>query len=143
MASAWYDSGFEGILDGSIDWAADDIRVLLVTTAYTFSAVHDFVNDVTAQEVTGAGYSRQALVNESETFDAGTRQYRFDADDVVWASIEDDTAESCDAAIIFKQVTDDTDSILIAYVEDPSAITFNDGQVTLTFDATGVFRFDA
>ena len=46
MANVLYDKGREGFLDGSIDWDTDDIRVVLVKSAYAFSAAHDFMDDI-------------------------------------------------------------------------------------------------
>lgn len=46
MANALFDPGREGFLAGEIDWDTAVIKVALVR-AYTFSAAHKFVSDVT------------------------------------------------------------------------------------------------
>jgi hypothetical protein len=46
MANALFDPGREGFLDATIDWDTAVIKVALVR-AYTFSAAHKFVSDVT------------------------------------------------------------------------------------------------
>lgn len=46
MANALFDAGRQGFLAGEIDWDANDIRCALVR-GNTFSAAHDYVNDVT------------------------------------------------------------------------------------------------
>ena len=140
MASDIYDNGFEGISDGSIDWINDDIQILLVVDAYTFLRTEADVADVVASEVTASGYSRKALAGLSETWDQTTREFRFDATNPVWVAIDNNTAETSKAGIIFKFVTNDADSLLIAYVEDSSAITFNNSLVTLALGATGAFK---
>lgn len=53
MANVLYDKGREGFLDGSIDWDTDDIRVVLVRSSYTFSAAHDFLDDITSGNENG------------------------------------------------------------------------------------------
>lgn len=143
MASGIFDIAFEDVLDGSLDWIADDIQVLLIKSAYVFSVTDNFVGNISVNEVAGAGYSRKTLATKTEAFNAGAREYRFDAANVIWSNIDNDLTESTKAAVIFKQVTNDADSILIAYIEDPVTLTFNDGQVTLTFGATGVFKVGA
>ncbi len=143
MASGIYDIGFEGVMDGSINWGADDIQVLLLKSSHTFSEVQDFVSNISADEVAGTGYSRKVLASKTTVFNSGAREYRFDAANIVWTQIQDDLTEISKAAVVFKQVTNDADSILIAYIEDSSALTFNDGEVTLAFDSTGVFKVGA
>jgi len=46
MANALFDPGREGFLAGEIDWDTAVIKIALVR-AYTFSAAHKFVSDVT------------------------------------------------------------------------------------------------
>jgi hypothetical protein len=46
VASALFDPGRQGFLDGSIDYDTASIKVSLVR-GYTFNAAHKFVSDVT------------------------------------------------------------------------------------------------
>ena len=46
MANALFDPGREGFLDGTIDFDTAVVKVTLIR-AYTFSAAHKFVSDVT------------------------------------------------------------------------------------------------
>lgn len=140
MASGIYDSGFEDMLDGNLDWVVDDIRLMLLKTSYTFAVTHAVVGNISADEVAGTGYSRKVLGTKTINFNAGAREFRYDAADVVWTQIQNDLSESTKAAVIFRQITNDADSVLIAYIEDGSTLTFNDGQVTLAFDSTGAFK---
>lgn len=140
MASDIYDNGLDGISSGSVDWVNDDIRVLLVVNAYVFSRTHSTVSSVVASEVTASGYARKVVAGQTENFNQGAREFRFNATDPVWVSIDNNTAESSKAGIFYKFVTNDADSTLIAYVEDASAITFNKGLVTLALGATGAFK---
>lgn len=140
MASDIYDNGLDGISSGSVDWVNDDIRVLLVVDAYVFDRTDATVSSVVASEVTASGYSRKVLAGQTASLNQGAREFRFDATDPIWVAIDDNTAESSKAGILFKFVTNDADSTLIAYIEDSSAITFNNGLVTLAFGATGAFK---
>lgn len=51
----------------NVDWLSDDIRVALVTNAYTPDlAAHDFWNDVVANEASGTGYTANGLALASK-----------------------------------------------------------------------------
>jgi hypothetical protein len=41
----------------AIDLDSDTIKVMIVTSAYSYSAAHDFINDANANEVSGTGYT--------------------------------------------------------------------------------------
>lgn len=116
-----YNRAKKRLLDGSLNFASDTIKVMLVTNAYAFNADHDFVNQVSAAEVAGSGYTggfagsgRKTLgskvVNED---DAGDRGY-FDAADVTWSGIN---VGSVQAAVLYEEGTSDADSSLIAYID--------------------------
>lgn len=47
----------EFIAKGSVDFDTDSFKLLLVTASYTPSQTHDYRDDVTANEVSGTGYS--------------------------------------------------------------------------------------
>lgn len=52
----------------NIDFLSDDIRLALVTNAYTPDlAAHDFWNDVVANEASGTGYTANGLALSSKT----------------------------------------------------------------------------
>jgi len=57
----------------NIDWLSDDIRLALVTSVYTPDlALHDFWNDVSANEASGTGYTAggNALASKTLTITA-------------------------------------------------------------------------
>ena len=61
--------GLEGIVDQSIDWVTDTIKVLVVSPDFTFNDTHEFVADIVANEVTNVesttGYERKTLGTKS------------------------------------------------------------------------------
>ncbi|MEM6435705.1 MAG: hypothetical protein AAF773_17915, partial [Cyanobacteria bacterium P01_D01_bin.115] len=61
MVSQAYTKLATEIGQGNLNWTSDTIRVLLVTDAYTYDENHDFVNDVSGSEATGA--TRQTLAS--------------------------------------------------------------------------------
>jgi hypothetical protein len=109
MANVLYDRGREGFLDGSIDWDTDDIRVLLVRSTYTFSAAHDFLDDIT----TGNENGRSAALG-SKTVTSGVADA---ADTTITAA----AAVACNALVIFKHTGSDATARLIAYIDTPAS----------------------
>lgn len=134
MASALWDPGREGFLDGTIDWDTAVIKCALVR-GYTFSASHKFVSDVT-----GAGGTLVATsaALTSKTVTSGVA----DAADVTFASVASGAA--IPALIIFQSsaVTGGADVAataqrLIAYIDTATGlpVTPNGQNITVAFDS--------
>ena len=134
MASALWDPGREGFLDGSIDWDTAVIKCALVR-GYTFSASHKFVSDVT-----GAGGTLVATsaALTSKTVTSGVAY----AADVTFASVVSGAA--IPALIIFQSsaVTGGADVAataqrLIAYIDTATGlpVTPNGQNITVAFDS--------
>lgn len=108
MANALYDKGREGFLDGSIDWDSGDIRVSLVASAYTYSAAHEFMSDI------GANDNGRSAALSSKTVTGGVA----DAADTTLTATG---AVACEALVIFQHTGSDATARLIAYIDTPSA----------------------
>ena len=108
MANALYDKGREGFLDGSIDWDSGDIRVALVASAYTYSAAHEFMSDI------GANDNGRSAALTSKTVTSGVA----DAADTTLTAT---SAVACEALVIFQHTGSDATARLIAYIDTPSA----------------------
>lgn len=134
MASALYDKGREGFLDGSIDWDTDDIRVILVDTAdYAVDlALHDNLDDVAAA---GRVAVSGALTGKSVTGGVA------DAADVNFGNVTGDQSE---ALIIYKHTGVESTSRLIAYIDSATGlpVTPGGGPITITWDngANKIFK---
>lgn len=135
MASNLYNPGLEKLLDGTIDFENDTINVLLVDTNHSFDKTHEFVDDVDTNEASGTGYSRKTLANASIALDAANDRVEFDADNPSYTALD---AGTIAAAIIFKQVNDDTDSPLIAQIDFADLVT-NGSDVELQINSEGLF----
>lgn len=135
MASNLYNPGLEKLLDGTIDFENDTINVLLVDTNHSFDKTHEFVEDVDTNEASGTGYSRKTLANASIALDAANDRVEFDADNPSYTALD---AGTIAAAIIFKQVTDDSDSPLIAQIDFADLVT-NGSDVELQINSEGLF----
>src|SRR5690349_21468045 len=89
MASKVYGNAIKAAFNKEVDWDSDTIKVMLVSGSYTPNQdSHDYVDDVRANEVTGAGYTAggATLASKTATYDAGTNTVKFDAADVSWAN---------------------------------------------------------
>lgn len=133
-----YNPGLLKLLDGTIDFENDTIKLLLVDTNHSFTKSDEFVSDIVANEATnssGSGYERKTLSNASIALDAGNDRVEFDADDITYTAIDAGTIAS---AIIYKEVTNDADSPLIADIDFTDLVT-NGSDVDLQVNADGFF----
>lgn len=135
MASNLYNPGLEKLLDGTIAFETDTINVLLVNTTHTFTKTHEFVSDIVANEASGTGYARKTLANAAIALDAANDRVEFDADNPSYTALD---AGTIAAAIIFKQVTNDADSPLIAQIDFADLVT-NGSDVELQINSEGLF----
>jgi len=134
-----YNPGLLKLLDGTIDFENDTIKLLLVDTNHSFTKSDEFVSDIVANEATnstGSGYERKTLANASIALDTGNDRVEFDADDISYTAIDAGTIAS---AIIYKEVTNDADSPLIADVDFTDLVT-NGSDVDLQVNAEGFFH---
>lgn len=124
MANALYNSYKQSLLDSSCpNLSSDTIKVVLVDTGtYTFSAAHDFFDDVS-----GTVGSAQTL--GSKTITNGV----FDAADVTFTSV---TGNSAEALIIYKDTGSAATSPLIAYIDSATGlpVTPNSGDINVVWD---------
>ena len=80
-----YNNAVESIGDQTDDWVNDNHRMALLTSSHSYTASHATWSQISANEVTGTGYTAggAALANESvNTATDGTA--KFLSDDVSW-----------------------------------------------------------
>lgn len=127
MASALYPSFKALLLSGGIDLTSADIRAIIVDSAdYTYSAAHDFLDDVTA-----GGRVAVSSSLASKTVTGGV----FDAADVTYSAV---TGDSVEAIVLYKHTGTDATSNLIAYIDGVS-VTPNGGSIVVSWNASGIF----
>ena len=62
VVSNWYSQAIHGAFGKFIDIDTDVLKAALVKPAYVFNQhTHDFLNDITANEVSGGGYARVTI----------------------------------------------------------------------------------
>lgn len=140
--SSVYNSG-----EMPLNLTGDTLGVLLGSddTAYSFDADDgDYAGDIldggtTATEFTGS-YTVQNLGSKTITEDASNDRAEFDAGDVTFSSLDNDTIQF---ALVAKQVGGDWttygDDPLVAYITSPDfPLATNGGDVTISWDSEGI-----
>ena len=112
------------VTDGNFDFVNDDIRVLLVSNTATFDPTAEFVADIVADEVandTGTGYERKTLATKSRAIVTdvaisgitGNKDIvRMTAANLTYTNIN--TVTAIGGGYLFKQITNDADSLVVA-----------------------------
>lgn len=135
MANALYDLGRNAFLRGTLDWVADDIRLILIDTAfYTVDlATDEFLSAVPAPARVASATA--SLANKTAT--AGVA----DADDYVFPGV---TGPSVEALIIYQHTGVDATSQLIAYIDSATGFVLvpSGGNVTVRWSdgANKIFK---
>ncbi len=126
MANALYGKGREKFLNADIDWAADNIKVVLVDVAdYTVSIdTHEFLSDVASG---GRVATSGNLASKTSTLGVA------DAADVTFSAVTGDQSE---ALVIYKDTGSAATSPLIAYIDTATGlpVTPNGADITVTWD---------
>lgn len=130
---------------GEIDLNGDDIRAILVMTNTTADTENDaivYVDDLTTLDESDAtGYARQALANEAVNKDDANDRAEFDADDISFAGLSGDATRDYQGVVLYKHVTNDTDSPIIAFVEfSNQPLSKQASQVDVPWDAEGILQ---
>lgn len=109
MSNLLFDPGREGFLDGTIDWDTSDQRVMLVKSAYVFSAAHKFLSDITAGNDNGRS---AALATKTVTNGVA---------DAADTSLVATAAVACNALVVFQHTGVDATARVIAYIDTPTS----------------------
>lgn len=132
MANAIYPIYKAALLGGltNIDMDGGTVKAALIDTGtYTYSAAHDFYNDVT-----GVVGTPQTIANTTVT--AGL----FDGDNVTYTAV---SGNSVEAIIIYIDTGVTSTSRLVAYIDTGVTglpVTPNGGDITVTWHASGIFQ---
>lgn len=130
MTNVLYPKGKEKFLSGSINLPSDTIKIGLIDTGvYTYNSANEFWSSASAALV------GTAATLASKTVTNGT----FDAADVTFTAV---TGNSVEALIVYKDTGSAATSPLIAYIDVAASglpVTPNGGDITVTFNASGIF----
>jgi hypothetical protein len=146
MANLKYPTGKRAILGGTggpIDWDTDTLHIMLVNQTYrdlsdATKKGHDFYDDVSANEVSGTGYTAggQALAGASIASD-GADGYFITFTDPAWPS----ATITAWGAVIFKKVggTFGADDPLLLFLDFGAAVSSTNGTFTVDIPGTGLY----
>lgn len=145
MAVGFYNNAKENLGNGTIDWTAGTIVLMLIDDAgaYTFNPDDNIVDDLTpgSNESSGTGYARKDLSGRTVVQNDTNDNAEYNATDPsVYTGADFGVIQ---AAVVYWEVATDADHILICYLDGASfPITTNGGDLTLQFDAVGAFTLD-
>lgn len=141
MAAGSFVANPNGVLSvwkQEIDFLNDTIKATLLTSSYTYSAAHQYLSDVSANEASGV--TRQTLANKTITLDGSNRTV-LDADDVDFGN---NVSLSAKYMQIFQDTGNPATSRLLGYVDLDSGGSTNLSSVNSDFDiafnALGIYR---
>jgi hypothetical protein len=132
MANAVYPLYKQALLDASANSDLNDgtVKVALVDTGtYTYSAAHDFYDDLA-----GVVGTDQTIANTTVT------NGLFDGDNVTFTAVSGATVE---ALVIYIDTGSAATSRLVAYIDTGVTglpVTPNGGDITITWNASGIFQ---
>lgn len=132
MANAVYPIYKQALLDGSSDIDINDgtVKVALIDTgAYTYSAAHDFYNDLA-----GVIGTPQTIANTTVT------NGLFDGDNVTFTAV---AGNSVEALVIYIDTGNVATSRLVAYIDTGVTglpVTPNGGDIAITWNASGIVQ---
>lgn len=122
---------------------AGTLKLAIVTAAYTLDAnLHDFWNDVSANEVSGTGYTAggNACASPTWTGPDGSGVLTFDASDPATWSQNAAGFSNGRRAILYYDTGVSTTSRLVGYSNDFGADAGNvAGDFSVTFSASGIY----
>lgn len=133
MANAVYPKYKEALLDGAADIALDtgSVKAVLIDLAdYTYSAAHDFLDDVPSGARVGT-----PVALSGKTITNGV----FDADNVTLSAV---TGDQVEAVLLFIDTGDEATSRLVAYLDTGVTglpYTPSGANVLIEWNASGIF----
>lgn len=141
MADAIQNTFKQHIMNGGIDLDTDTIKVMLLSSSHTQNIdTHEYIDDVSANEVSGTGYTAggatlgSKVVSVDDTDDEGV----FDAADVTWAS----STITARYAAIYKDTGTPGTSPIIAILDFGSDQSSSSGDFTIQWNSEGVLNLN-
>lgn len=143
MASLVFNNAKKRIMDGTVDFDTHDIRVLLCmtnTNADTLADGANFLADLTLDECDSSGYARVALTGEAVNTDDTNDRAEFDANDASFTGLGGNATRAIQGALVYKHVTNDSDSIPLFFVDFASDIPTTATQIDIPWNSEGILQ---
>lgn len=111
MADLLFDYG----LDLWATWTTDTFRFMAMKSSYNPSQTSSIVAQLVANECTASGYARATAAGKSRTVDTSNHRITYDCSDPNLGAAA--AGETIGGFVLFKFVTNDNDSIPMAYYD--------------------------
>lgn len=122
---------------GTVVFASDTIKALLLLSSASPNQDVNFLDEIEASEVTVSGYSRQTLANKSVTEDDANNQVEFSSDNLAFGTLV--TGETARYVAFFKDTGVAATSPVLA-IDDFTATPTNGSTFTLSPNSDGWFK---
>lgn len=144
MASLVYNNTLLMLGKAELDFieGQDDIRVALLmtnTTADTEEETALMNAFTTLDEMDGANYARKTLASQAFAIDTTNDRAEFDHEDLTWTALGNGT-RAIQGLLLLKHVTNDTDSIPLAFIEFASTQNPGGSDFTVQVNAEGMLQ---
>jgi len=126
-----------------VDWINDTLKAILVmsdTTADTEKDVDTVSGFTTLDESDDGGYARVSLANPTKNVNDTDHRGEFDADDPVFDGMNGDATRDYVGVVVYKEVTDDTDSPPHVWIPFSENKTASATKLTVGLDANGAWQ---
>jgi len=143
MASLVQNNFKRALMAGEIDMDTDDVRGVLCMTNTTCDTDDEqtLMNGLTLDESDATGYARIDMAGLTITQDDANNRAEFDATDLSFSGLSGDATRDYQGVLIYKHVTDDTDSIPWFFVEFTNTPVAKEAtQVDVPWDAQGILQ---
>lgn len=136
-ATHGYNKMLELMGTDALEWAdSNGWTVMLLDNAYIFDATHEFIDDVSAHQVTGTGYTAggQVLTGVSESFVDPWRV--FTCDTPAWAT----STITAQFAVFYKNTGTPATSPLLMIIDAEGDVVSTATTFSVPIDINGLFR---
>jgi hypothetical protein len=131
----------ELLMEGSFDLVNDTIKVMLLTDTHTTDIdAHEYIDDVSANEVSGTGYvaGGATLANKTVTKDNTDDEGVFDADDVTWST----STITARYAVVYKDTGTPATSPILNIIDFGSNQVSTAGDFTIQWGTEGILNIN-
>ena len=131
MATGWMPSGADATLK-TINWDTDDIRCVMLLSSYSFSAAHDFLDDVSASAAVNGTSGALSVTVASGVIDISD------------FTITPDDAQTVGSLMFYQHTGTESTAALLFFVDSAKAsnlpLSTTGAAVSIVID-NGVFKF--
>lgn len=145
MISLWTNRGKRCMMDGTVDWDATTLKILVLDNTYTPNADHSTIADIVSHEISVAGYTggfngagRKSLASKTVTQDDANDRVDLDAADLTWTALA--TGATIGGYAVVREATNDAGSDVIAILGLSAGVPTNGGDHTAQWAANAMLR---